>query len=716
MKPAEGPENRILRGVDPDFSLPPTRGPRVTTPGRSPGWMRRIALSLATLACTGCGRQPAPSDPRDAAGGSPSAAENPASVESPSATAGGAEGLPATAKLSIDRAMRENLRAPRHPSDGGGQAVRVLRENEPESAVVGERRRFEFRFEVGPAGISPGGLITLQVPPFWFWSSPQTLSPAQPGFTTVRGPIGADLQAKQIDQQLLGIEVRGRGLDPGELVHIVYGDAQAGNDRGLARVDRYAEAASVFHFAVDGDGDGVRELCLNNPSIEILADRPARLILTLESTARQGDDVRLTLALLDAFGSLGSDFSGQVQLESEPSGWELPPLETFETGQPATRTLRLPAPPSGTWRVLAKAFDGSGATPFDAVRSNPLRISDAPNLVWIDLHGHSALSDGTGSPEQFFHYARDVAQLDAVALTDHDAWGLPLLSQHPELVATIDAAAQAATRPGEFLAFSGFEWTSWIHGHRHVVYFDGPLEIHSSLDESSDTPGELEEAVRGRNALIIPHHPAGGPIPVDWSFLPDPQLTPVVEICSVHGSSESSTDPQRIYSAVPGHFVRDALGAGHRYGLIGSGDSHDGHPGLPQLVAPCGGLAAVMCEELTPEALLEALRARRVYATSGERIVLRTNLAGLPMGSSIPASSLSEGGALFLEIIGTNPLTLLEVIGPEGVLAHEDLAGVPEFRGAFEVPALEAGTWLFVRILQQDRTQAWSSPFWIVEG
>ena len=634
-----------------------------------------------------------------------------------SATDSEATGYPPTAKPTIHASLLADSRAPRHPSDGGGRAVLIEDPNQPPITYARSRRRFEFRFDVGPLGIAEGGVITLQVPPFWGWSSPQTISPIQPGYTTVRGPAGVDLNAAQLDQQLLGIEVSGRPLVAGESLSIVYGDSLAPDDpRGLAQVDRYAEDASTFHFGVDGDGDGVRELCQNGPSIQIAAGPATQLVATLESTARPGEQVRLSLAALDAFGSLGDQFAGVVRLRSEPPGWEIPGSVSFESDQPSAHTLRLPAPDQGTWRILAEAFAPGADEPFATTRSNPLRVSAAPHLLWIDLHGHSALSDGTGTPEQFFTYAREVAQLDAVALTDHDAWGLPFLSKHPELVASIDRAAREASRPGEFLGLAGFEWTSWIYGHRHVVYFDGPLEIHSSLAETSDTPAKLQAILKTREALIIPHHPAGGPIAIDWDFIPDPRLTPLVEVCSVHGSSDAATDPERIYSSVPGHFVRDALRAGHRYGLIGSGDSHDGHPGLPQLAAQTGGLAAVMCEELTPSALLEALRARRTYATSGERIVLRANLAGSPMGSDVPASLVRDHAGLYLEIIGTQPLVRLELIGPEGILSSEPLGGLLEFRGAFEVPPLEVGTWLYVRVEQADRSQAWSSPFWVVEG
>ena len=89
----------------------------------------------------------------------------------------------------------------------------------------------------------------------------------------------------------------------------------------------------------------------------------------------------------------------------------------------------------------------------------------------------------------------------------------------------------------------GFEWTSWLHGHRHVLYFadEGPLV--SSLDEATDDPAELWKALRGQPALTFAHHSAGGPVATNWAFAPDPVLEPVTEVASVHGSSEALDAP-----------------------------------------------------------------------------------------------------------------------------------------------------------------------------
>ena len=66
---------------------------------------------------------------------------------------------------------------------------------------------------------------------------------------------------------------------------------------------------------------------------------------------------------------------------------------------------------------------------------------------------------------------------------------------------------------------------------------------------------------------------------------------PVTEIASIHGMSEAADAPAPIGGAIPGHFVRDLLLHGARVGFIGSGDTHDGHPGLGELASGQSGLA-----------------------------------------------------------------------------------------------------------------------------
>ena len=335
----------------------------------------------------------------------------------------------------------------------------------------------------------------------------------------------------------------------------------------------------------------------------------------------------------------------------------------------------------------------------------------AARIFWGDLHGHSQLSDGTGTPEDYYLYARDVAGLDVAALTDHDHWGIRLLDQSPGLWEQIRAANQRFHAPGRFVTLLGYEWTSWIHGHRHVLFFSDDGELRSSLDPRYETPAQLWDALSGQAALTFAHHSAGGPISTNWDYVPDPQLEPITEIVSVHGSSEALDSPSPIYNPVVGNFVRDVLDRGLRFGFIGSGDSHDGHPGQAQLSSRSGGLAAIFSEELSRESILSSLRARRVYATNGPRIWLRFALDGRPMGStSIEASAPEQ--QLDVAVATLEPIDRVELIRSGGQIDRLPAPGVREWSMQQRIPRLEAGEYIYLRVVQVDGGAAWSSPIY----
>jgi hypothetical protein len=338
-----------------------------------------------------------------------------------------------------------------------------------------------------------------------------------------------------------------------------------------------------------------------------------------------------------------------------------------------------------------------------------------PRLLWGDLHGHSQHSDGTGTPEDYYDYARNVAALDVAALTDHDHYGMRFLDQTAEIWSEIRETARRFNEPGRFVALAGYEWTSWTQGHRHVLFFDDRGAIVSSMDPRYETPPSLWDALRDGNALSIAHHSAGGPVSTNWDFAPDPEIEPVTEIVSVHGSSESSDSPSRIYSPVEDNYVQDALARGYQFGFIGSGDSHDGHPGFAHLGSPHGGLAALFTEDVSREGVREALRARRVYATNGPRIWLRLWLDDHPMGSVLmPVSAATQ--QLRFAVAATAPVERIDIIRSGKVVESLLGGGARELSGERSLPSLQPGDTLYIRVFQEDSGTAWSSPIFIGSG
>ena len=627
---------------------------------------------------------------------------------------------PPTARWQQVQELSADLEAPRHISDGGGSARLV---GEAPVVTSGMSGRWTIEYTTGSEGIAVGGSIVFLPEPFWGWSAPQTVAPDAPGFTSVTTDAeGVELVADTLQRAMLRVVVEGRALTDGETVRIDYGAGPAG-----ARSDRHSERGAHLWIGVDGDGDGVRKMLVDSPTVEIAPGAPERVVAHATSRVGIGESVRMTVAVLDAMASVTR---AECELRvSDPSGlWDLDEILTLGgNGAEAALTIELAGAPEGLHRLEVR---GTVAGRELATTTHPIHVGGrAPRVLWADLHGHSNFSDGTGLPEDFFRYARDVAGLDAVALTDHDHFGVLFMDQHPHMWDEVRRCVAEYHEPGRFVAILGYEWTSWIHGHRHVLYFEDEGEVLSSLDPAYETPRQLWDALRGKPALTFAHHSAGSPIPTNWTFAPDPELEPVTEVMSVHGSSEAADSPLRLRGGLRGNFVRDVLDRGVRFGFIGSGDSHDGHPGLAHLspvygfrddsrrgtIVGTGGLAAILTEEHTREGILEALRNRRVYATSGPRILLATLLDGHGMGSVVKASDLSATAIFALEVAGTGPIESIDIVRSGAILTRLNPSGAANFAGAIGIENGQPGEYVYARVVQTDQSIAWSSPIYIGE-
>jgi len=212
----------------------------------------------------------------------------------------------------------------------------------------------------------------------------------------------------------------------------------------------------------------------------------------------------------------------------------------------------------------------------------------------------------------------------------------------------------------------------------------------------------------------------------DWELGHDPEVERLCEVYSIWGNSERPASagnprPIRVHGGErAGRHVLDALRQGRRYGLIASGDIHDGRPGdelhalqddVPfyKMLWPQG-LVGVWAPELTREAVFEALRARRAFGATGVRITLRFAVNGVPMGGELYTKDRTR---LTVEAAAAEPIREIAVVRngedwrmfrPETTccrLETEDDA------------ATGAGVWYYVRVTCKDGNMAWSSPVWV---
>lgn len=625
---------------------------------------------------------------------------------------------PPTARWQQADDLAADRDAPRHPSDGAGTVVLQLAEGEIAQVEAMASATWTLVYTAGPLGVAEGGALHFMPDPFWGWSPPQSRDPKRPGYTEISANVeGLELELVErsagagMSGSLTAI-LRGARLAEGEKIQLIYGAGSLG-----AFADRHAERGSRLWLMVDGDGDGVRQVIDASPTVTVLPGPASSLVLHGPSVARVGEEVIFRAAILDAMANVVESGVATLRVTQRPDGWGLPERVEITPGDRGAVSFRGIARGTGIARVAIELnLDGQALR----AEANPLAVSPAlARIRWADLHGHSQLSDGTGTPADWWRYARDVAGLDVAALTDHDHWGVRFLDQTPGLWEGLKDLARSVHVPGQFVALIGFEWTSWIHGHRHVLYFGEDGNLLSSLDPEHVTPRQLWSALDGEDALTIAHHSAGDPVPVNWTFAPPPHLEPVTEIMSVHGSSESLDSPRRVRRPVPGNTVRDQINKGLQLGFVASGDGHDGHPGLSHLSpvygfrdgkVGTGGLAAILSEDLSRTSILEALRARRCYATSGPRILLDATLDGQPIGAEVEANT--EPRMLRILVVGTADLRAIDLV-TEGSIERIEVSGERRFQADLQLRDLTAGGYLYLRVEQVDGALAWASPWFL---
>lgn len=392
-------------------------------------------------------------------------------------------------------------------------------------------------------------------------------------------------------------------------------------------------------------------------------------------------------------------------------------------------------------------------------------------LLWGDTHIHAEYSvcfkpesipDGfDGSPADCYRYARDVAEIDFAAVTDHTFSGLgkkePVVLTEDQFGVILEAN-RAYHDPGRFVTIPAYEWNSPLdrtYGH-HNAYFcdDEPPLLPSGHDISSINEMWAAFDELPYEAMMIPHHLARDQTPYDWSTL-NPRYEPVVEITSNWGNYEYKGNPHACdpnwSPGVPGSFLQDGLAQGYRVGVIGSSDSHSGHsgghhppfdpkiPGRPANPISAArnsyrrnilgaGLAGVYAEEFTREGIFAALHARRCYAATGRKIRLWTETNGHIMGAD--AGTLpDESRTVHVEVNGTAPIAHITLVRnnvdvrrfhPQEPAADVtvDLVDDDPLEKIVKVsPPVADGNgdsmvYYYVRVVQADERTAWSSPVW----
>ena len=483
--------------------------------------------------------------------------------------------------------------------------------------VAGSVGQWTVTLTVGSAGVDEGGTIKLCQRFASDWQPPQFDRPSDGGYTTVTTTGEAKLRPrfdrKGHDRpwmQAIVIDVYDGSLAPGDIVTIVLGDRSEGSP-GF-RAQTFVESKHDLRVFVDPTNACVARAVPNQPTFPIVSGETVKLVCIASGT---GDP--------------------PVFVKGEDK-W----------GNPT------PAPPD---TKITRDGDIFVARSGDLVaRSNPI----SNGKYWGDLHAQSDATVGTGTEEEYFRFARDIARLDFCShqgndfqITDED-WR------------RLNEQARAFHEDGRFVVFPGWEWSgnTPAGGDRNVIFLDEDQPIWRSshwqvphIPENDQSPAptaaDLFARVRAHRPerTLLAAHVGGRYADIRQREYFDQELGPLVELVSCWGVFE--------------WMLWDALDMGYIVGVMCNSDGHKGRPGAEGPGAGqfgiANGLTCVIAESKTREAIFRALKSRRCYGTTGARIDLDFFIDDHPMGSVVETSK--SDAHVVANVRGTAPIESLEL-------------------------------------------------------
>jgi len=587
--------------------------------------------------------------------------------------------------------------------------------------TIAARQRCEVVFDimVGERGIATGGGLRLYPPvttPPHFWSMVRWAI----GLATLQDlPEGCELECwlerhdrgiyHETKAELVHIENKGRPLTGGESFKLVLSDCRA---QALAM----QQAPFCVEFDSTGEGDGyyvstalpprespipqqekmARLRAAAPATMQVTGSAAHRIVLNIPSKPAADGSFWLSVRAQDKYGNVATMPAGQITLRPSGPGIHCPHSIPIEEGRLCRRieTFGTVREPGSYWIDVAQAPHEIPGT------SNVITTQIATAVQFGDIHGHTYSSDGLGTQEEYFLYARDSRFQELVCLTDHALF--------------TDAIVRLSERfnePGRFVTLFGRELGDH-RGHRNV-YGVNPQQV-AAVDGR-----DVIELAQGRDVLIIPHHTNASTKNYwrhcDLSYH-DEGLQRLIEVSQNRGSFEVEQIGGPVIDGGYGSSVQSALARGMKLGFVGGSDTHRGtpsgpsHPLDPYYNAWNGisGLSGILTDELTRESVYAAMKRRATYCSTGPRIVAEYTVNGSPMGSILGAANRVEIQGL---IGGTQPLMGLDIVKNNETVYHlGPQERIARFAWADEQPN---AAYYYVRAWQRDGHYVYLSPVWV---
>lgn len=487
--------------------------------------------------------------------------------------------------------------------------------------VAGSYQEFSVVYTAGKFGIDDSGSIKLVHRFASDMGRAQMTDPKAPNYLTAVASNGAVLDIQfNVKQNIrpwdktIYIKVVRGFLREGDTIKIILGDRSKGSP-GI-RLQTFCEKTFEFRVLVDAIATYNYVELPNQPVISIVPGPPVLWKAILPTARTVGESFKLSVKGEDKWGNPSNIGSEKFNLAANIPVEGLPDSIEFEKGQFIAVVDNLICTQVGDLAIRLLNEKG-----LNVVCSNPLRIFERLHLkpYWGDLHGQSEETIGTNSAREFFEFARDKAFLDVCCHQGNDFQITNEFWEH------LNQLTKEFTEDGKFITFPGYEWSgnTGMGGDRNVLFMNEGQQIHRSShalvndlsDQETDahTAEELFLKLKDEDCHIFAH--IGGRY-ADIKMAHDDNLERSVEVHSAWGTFE--------------WLLQDAFEQGYRVGIMSNSDGHKGRPGASHPGATSfgsyGGLTCMLAQELSRSGIMDALKSRHHYGTTGCRMYLKTGV------------------------------------------------------------------------------------------
>lgn len=329
------------------------------------------------------------------------------------------------------------------------------------------------------------------------------------------------------------------------------------------------------------------------------------------------------------------------------------------------------------------------------------------NVYFGQLHAHTNLSDGTGSVEEAFDHASKVENLDFFAVTDHsdsfDNADAGAIDTDGASISTGWAAgkqAAASVTNGNFVGLFGFEMT-WPEDKQlgHISTFNTPGWQTRDQEDFENVPTALENYYKALTTVPGSVSQFNHPDIIHGDFERfdhySPQYDAVISLLEVAGED----------GVVDCAYYDLALDKGWHVAPTNNQNNHNGQWGDASRAR-----TVILAETLTEEALYNAMKDRRVYATQDSDLTVYYTLNGAVMGSILPKSEEAEI-TVFLSDPTDEAIGNVEVVTDGGAVLVSEYVGTPS--QVLELSVSSGHNYYYLRITQPDGDVAVTAPVWM---